>query len=126
MRHVVFTPQDNLLLSKVQVFVDDEEVATWEGEELEKLLRGEGEFAFDLKESRKARNIKIVLIDAAGNENEEQEINRVTVSTNLFIRIYNNKPLFYGLLAALIGGGGFLWWWFFIFKRRKDDEEENK
>lgn len=126
MRHVVFTPQDNLLLSKVQVFVDDEEVATWEGEELEKLLRGEGEFAFDLEESRKARNIKIVLIDAAGNENEEQEINRVTVSTNLFIRIYNNKPLFYGLLAALIGGGGFLWWWFFIFKRRKDDEEENK
>ena len=126
MRHVVFTPQDNLLLSKVQVFVDDEEVATWEGEELEKLLRGEGEFAFDLEESRKARNIKIVLIDAAGNENEEQEINRVTVSTNLFIRIYNNKPLFYGLLAALIGGGGFMWWWFFIFKRRKDDEEENK
>ena len=52
--------------------------------------------------------MKIVCTDAAGNEQTE-EITNFYVTTNLFVRYYNNKPLFFGSIAA---------------KKKKNDKEK--
>ena len=65
--------------------------------------------------------MKIVLTDAAGNTIEE-EIDNFFVTTNLWVRFVNNRPVFAGTLATLLTG---LAIFFFIFwKRRKKEEEE--
>ena len=43
--------------------------------------------------------MKIVCTDAAGNE--QTEITDFYVTTNLFVR-YNDKPLFFGSIAAVV------------------------
>ena len=63
---------------------------------------GQGEFTFDIPgDSTGAHQVKIVCTDAAGNEQTE-EITNFYVTTNLFVRYYNNKPLFFGSIAAVV------------------------
>ena len=77
-------------------------------EDIEELLADSGELTFDISgDSTNSHKVKIVCIDAAGNVQEE-EITNFFVTTNIWVRYYTNKALFFGsiggviLLAALI------------------------
>ncbi len=63
--------------------------------------------------------VKIVCRDAAGNE-AVQEITGFYVTTNLWVRYFNNKPLFFGSILALAAVLGFIV--FIVVKRRKKEE----
>lgn len=123
-KHVVFTPNDNLVLSKVQVLLNGTEVASWEGEQLDEMLRSGAEFAFDVPESNSRQTVQIILTDAAGNENENQLIENFLVSTNVFVRFYNNKPVFYGSIAGVVVLGGGLW--AILARRKKQQNPQSK
>lgn len=99
---VLMSANDNLLLSSVVVYLDDYDKAyrSWSAEEIKEILAGNGEFTFDLfGESTKAHKLKIVCTDAGGNEKSE-EIKDFFVTTDAFVRYYNNKPLFFGSIAG--------------------------
>ena len=75
---------------------------TWTAEEVAAIVANQGEFTFDIPgDSTGAHQVKIVCTDAAGNEQTE-EITNFYVTTNLFVRYYNNTPLFFGSIAAVV------------------------
>lgn len=100
---------DNLVLSNVKVYLDDYQKAlvSWSEKELANILAGEGELTFTIgSESNKAHKVLVVCVDAAGNETTE-EITDFFVTTNLLVRYYNNKALFFGSIggtAAICAG----------------------
>lgn len=66
------------------------------------------------------QTVEVVATDAAGNS-ETTVIENVTISSNFFLRLWANKPLFFGILfGALAVAGGII----FLVKRRKKDDEE--
>lgn len=116
LKHVVFTPNDNLVLSRIQVVLNGEEISLWEGEDLQDMIRSGSEFAIDIPESNSLQTLSIILTDAAGNENENQLIENFLVSTNVFVRFYNNKPVFYSTIGGVVVLAAGLW---AILTRRK-------
>ena len=83
--------KDNLVLQNVTIYID--------GEEAEYTVNGET-YTFTIHESNRPREILIVAVDAAGNE-YEMSVTNVLVSTNIFARYFNNKPLFYGSIGGV-------------------------
>ena len=95
---------DNLLLSSITVYLDDYNTPykTWTTEEIESIIAGNGEFTFDIAgDSTSAHKVKIVSVDAAGNE-QVKEITDFFVTTNIWVRYYNNKGLFFGSIGGVI------------------------
>ncbi len=76
--------KDNLVLEGVKIYLN--------GNEVEYAVNGET-YTFDIAKSNIKQQVKIVAIDAAGNE-EPIEIIDILVNANVFVRLYNNKPLF--------------------------------
>ncbi len=119
---VKMSVKDNLLLNSVEVYLDDYEKVykTWTAEEISKILAEGGEFTFDIAgDSTQEHNLKIVCKDAADNTQIE-EITGFFVTTNLWVRYYNNKPLFYGSICGVltcIGVASFV-----ITKKKKRQE----
>ena len=115
---------DNLLLSSVIVYLDDYDTPykVWDADEIAAIIAGDGEFSFDISgDSTHPHRVKIVCIDAAGNETVE-EITNFYVTTNLFVRYYTNKPLFYGSIAGvilLVGLVVFL----AVYKKKKNEKQ---
>ena len=61
-------------------------------------------------ESTKAHSLKVIMTDVAGNQTVS-EIEGFYVTTNLWIRFINNKPLVIAVIIAalvLVAGGIFL------------------
>ena len=89
----------------------------WKDSALEEMIDQDGDLQFDIPgTSNKAHTVKIVCHDAAGNE-AVQEITGFYVTTNIWVRYFNNKPLFYGSICGVIvvlGAGVF-----FVLRRRK-------
>ena len=112
---------DNLALSKAEIYLDGKLVATLDQAQLEELIKNGGDYALEIDSADYARNVKIVLTDAAGNKIEE-EIDNFFVTTNLWVRFVNNRPVFAGTLATLLSG--FAIFFFILWKRRKKEEEE--
>ena len=101
---VSMTANDNLLLNSVVVYLDNYNKAykTWDAKEIADIIAKNGEFTFDVSgNSTGAHKVKVVCTDAAGNK-ITKEITDFYVTTNLFVRYYNNKLLFFGSI------GGFL------------------
>ena len=95
---------DNLLLNSVVVYLDnyDKAYKTWDAKEIADILGKNGEFTFDVSgNSTRAHKMKAVCTDAAGNK-ITKEIKDFYVTTNLFIRYYNNKLLFFGSIAGFL------------------------
>lgn len=95
---------DNLLLNSVVVYLDnyDKAYKTWDAKEIADILGKNGEFTFDVSgNSTRAHKMKVVCTDAAGNK-ITKEIKDFYVTTNLFIRYYNNKLLFFGSIAGFL------------------------
>ena len=86
------------------------------GKEVDYKVDGET-YTFDIPEQNSTQDVKIVATDAAGNE-YEVNVERFLVSTNLFVRWYNNTPLFVGSLVGVgalgIGAAAFV-----IFRKKK-------
>ena len=100
---VLFSANDNLLLDSVAVYLDDMQtpVRTWNAEEIAQLLAEGADFTFPVPgDSTEAHTVKFVCTDAAGNETVV-EVSDFYVTTNLWVRYWNNKGLFFGSIGAL-------------------------
>lgn len=116
---VIMSVNDNLKLDVIKVELDGKEYKSWNSEEIEKLISENGEFKFDIPgDFTTPHNVKILCRDAAGNETVE-EITNFYVTTNLMIRYFNNKPLFYGSIAGVIILAGVIVF-LIVWKRRKN------
>lgn len=83
--------KDNLVLEDVKVYLNDEEIK----------YSNQGEtYTFDIPEKNEKQNVRIVAVDAAGNELEVL-VEDFLVSTNVFVRWFNNTPLFIGSIAGV-------------------------
>lgn len=103
---VSYTVYDTIGLASVQVKVDGEIVDT--ATEFDDASNYSGQFT--IYEKNDEQHVSFVLTDKAGNVTESDAAefavpytleSDVTVSTNLFVRWFANKPLFFGT----IGGG---------------------
>ncbi len=96
--------KDNLFLAQIEVYLDDDvkPYKVWTTEEISRILSEEGEFVFHIQgDSTDSHRLKIVSKDAAGNVGTE-EITDFFVTTNLWIRYYNHKPLFFGSIGGVL------------------------
>ncbi|WP_338470821.1 Ig-like domain repeat protein [Niallia sp. XMNu-256] len=99
---------DNLVLDDAKVYLNNKEVE----------VQNEGEnFTFGIGNSNSKQNVRIVAVDAAGNELVE-EVNDFLVTTNLIARWYNNTPLFYGSIGG-VGGIAIILSAYFLLRNRK-------
>ena len=115
---------DNLLLSSITVYLDDYNTPykTWTTEEIESIIAENGEFTFDIAgDSTSAHRVKIVSVDAAGNE-QVKEITDFFVTTNIWVRYYNNKGLFFGSIGGVILLAGLIVFWV-GWKKKKISKE---
>lgn len=104
--------KDNLILGEVKIYLN--------GDEVEYEIIGES-YVFTVPQSGSRQTVRIVAVDAAGNQIEEI-IENFLVTTDMFVRWYNNTPLFIGSIAGfcllLIAAAAF-----FIFGRKKKNQK---
>lgn len=91
-KQVTIDVKDNLSLEGVKIYLNDVEVK-YE-------VNGES-YTFSVPESRERQTIKVVAIDAAGNE-QVTIIKDILVSTNAFVQWVNNTEAFVGTIAAVV------------------------
>ena len=104
-----FSIKDNLVLSDVKVYANDKEL---------KVKKDGEKYTISIPKSNSKQTIKVVAIDAAGNETV-MDISDILVTSDSFARLYNNSLLFYGLLALIfIVTGGIL-----VYTRQKYGDE---
>lgn len=105
--------KDNLVLEDVKIYLNDEAVK----------FDTDGEiYTFDIPEANNKQNVKIVAVDAAGNDNEVA-VEQFLVSTNFFVRWYNNTLLFFGSIVGVVVIALAITA-FIVFGRKKKDKEE--
>ncbi len=113
MKTVSIEIKDNLVLEGVKIYLN--------GKEVEYIVNGET-YTFDIPKSNSKQDVKIIAIDAAGNE-EPVEITEFLVNANIFVRWYNNTPLFVGSIIGVVvislGITGFI-----VFGKKKKEEEK--
>ncbi|MGN0492055.1 MAG: hypothetical protein ACI4F7_00250, partial [Acutalibacteraceae bacterium] len=121
---VTLSAADNLKLTKVVVMLDGKEAASWTGDTLDTFINSGEDFTFNVNgDSTEAHTVKVIATDAAGNVYEE-DVSDFYVTTNLWVRYYNNKPLFFGSIAGVLVAAGLIIF-LVVFKRRKNEEKEN-
>jgi len=100
--------KDNLALETVKIYLN--------GKEIEFTANGEN-YTFTVPKSNSKQDVKFVATDAAGNE-ETIEIKGFLVNANIFVRWYNNTPLFIGSIVGVVvlalGATAFI-----VFKKKK-------
>lgn len=118
-KEVIITAFDNLKLSELVVMLNGEEYKRWSTDEIDEITASNQDFVLSVAESNRAQQLVVTAYDAAGNE-ISQSVDDFYVTTNAWIRFYNNKLAFFGSIgtgvAAIGGGGGYLG---FFLRRRK-------
>lgn len=113
---------DNLLLKTVTVYLDDynQPCRTWNEKEVAEMAAGNQPYTFDISgDSIHAHNVKVVTTDAAGNE-QTAEARGFFVTTNLWIRYYTNKGMFFGTIGGVIGLAAFVVFLIILKRRRRE------
>ena len=124
--------RDNLVLSKVIVELDGKEIKVWSADELTEIVKDGGNFSFDIPgDSIEAHRLVVYAVDAAGNgekisgdalpENAEV-VDNFFVTTNLWVRYYTNKPLFFGTIGGVILIAGLIVF-LVVYKKKKNEDE---
>ena len=108
---------DNIALGTAKVYLNGEEVQNFNAKEVAK---NDGNMSYILHESDKWQTLKVVTVDAAGNQGESEEI-KVLVSSNWFTRFINGiwSKIAIGIVAII----SILL--FFLFGKRRKKKEEN-
>ncbi len=125
--------EDNLKLAKVIVELDGKEYKVWTAEELEEIVKNGGNFSFDISgESTDSHNLVVYAVDAAGNGEKisdaelpanAEKVEEFYVTTNLWVRYYTNKPLFFGSIAGVILVAGLIVF-LIVYKKKKKEEDK--
>lgn len=97
-KSVTFSVKDNLVLDGAKVLLNNEEV--------DYKVDGEN-YTFTVPSSNSKQDVKVVALDAAGNK-FTKSVDDFLVSTNLFVRWYNNTPLFLGSIGGIGGIGAII------------------
>lgn len=128
---VKLTVRDNLGLKSVSVYCDGKEIARFDEKDFTAgdLIDGE----FTINESSSEQHIRIVAQDLSGNILDTDDKSPdgayiatisferdVTVSTNLFVRWFANKPLFFASLAVIAAAGVGIY--LLIAKKKKNEK----
>lgn len=109
---------DNIYLESVAVYLNDELAVSFDEDTLAEY---HGQVSYEVKESGAVQSVYIIARDAAGNEIQTDLI-RFLISSNLLIRWFYNRPLFFGSIAGVLAvTGGVI---FLIFRKRKKKEAE--
>lgn len=103
--------KDNLVLENVKIYLN--------GEEVKYTVDGET-YKFDIKESNSKQDVKIVAVDAAGNE-QPLEIREFVVNTNFFVQWYYNTGLFVGSIIGVVVLALGITIFLVFFKKKKED-----
>lgn len=130
---VKMSVKDNLKLTKIIVELDGKEFRMWTGEELDEIIKNGGNFTFDIAgDSTSAHKLVVYAVDAAGNGEKISEtelpanaeaVEEFYVTTNLWVRYYTNKPLFFGSIAGVILVAGLI---VFLVAYKKKKSEDNQ
>ena len=109
---------DNLKLATVIVELDGKEYKRWSDAQLEKIINDGGNFTFDIAgNSTLAHNLTVYAVDAAGNgefvagaelPKNAVQITNFFVTTNIWVRYYTNKWLFFGSIGGVIAVTGLI------------------
>jgi len=89
-KEVTISVNDNLILNGVTIYLNNENI---------NFIQNGENYTFNIPSMNAKQTVKVVASDSAGNETQ-LEINNFLVSTNLFVRWYNNKTL---MIVTIVG-----------------------
>ncbi len=113
--------KDNLVLENVKIYLGEEKAEN----EIKYTVDGET-YTFDIPQSNEKQTVVFVATDAASNE-YKLSVEDFLVSTNIFVRWYNNTPLFIGsIIGVVVLAVGLAAFLIFGKKKKKDDEDEKE
>jgi hypothetical protein len=103
--------KDNLLIKDVKIYLNDSEIT----------YKAEGSnYVIEIPESIDRQTLKVVAVDAAGNEHETT-VKDFLVTTNEFVQFINNPTAVIATIAGVVavGGGGTAGFVFLGKKKRR-------
>ena len=100
-KDIRFKVTDNIEAESVIVLLNGKEIMKLEGDDIKKNMSEDGTLKITIPSSNKSQNLIIKCIDKSGNESET-EIKDFYITTNLWIRFINNKPLVIGISCAVV------------------------
>ncbi|NMD68691.1 hypothetical protein HHO41_00215 [Bacillus sp. DNRA2] len=95
---VTVSVKDNLVLDGAKIYLNNKKV--------DYKVDGEN-YSFVVPSANSKQAVKVVAVDAAGNE-FTKSVDDFLVSKNLFVRWYNNTPLFLGTIGGVGGIGAII------------------
>lgn len=96
---VAFSAKDNMKVERVEVFVNNQCVRTWSGQDVSDETN---EYTFELQSDISKQNVEILCYDHAGNQSSVM-IKNVLISTNSAIRYLNQRPVTVILMIWIVG-----------------------
>ena len=99
-KDVRFKVTDNIELDSLIVLLDGKEIMKLSGDDIKKNVSEDGTIKITIPSSNKAQNLVIKYTDKSGNESET-EVKGFYITTNLWIRFINNKPLVISICCAI-------------------------
>lgn len=115
---VTVDAEDNVLLTRVQLYVNDKQVADYSDS---KELMQSNLIDYSIAEQDYKQSFEVVAMDAAGNR-YASKVSNITINTSWWRLFLANKVLVYGSIAVLLILVGFFWC-VVLIKRKKREEK---